>query len=199
MLPDALFPPVFSADTIPVGTVVAFAGKIGESEPECFTTPVTELGWFPCDGRELLKGEYPQLFSVLGTVYGENGDKFCLPDYRGMFLRCVGKGDAELENRKAAAGGEAEDVGSVQQDGVMVHEHDYSSIAAQSEPVPAEQATAAGSASPPQSVSTSTGKGLVSSEKSGASEIKTSLLETRPSNVFVHYLIKFRYINGGLR
>ncbi|MEP2989078.1 MAG: phage tail protein [Parasphingorhabdus sp.] len=42
-----------------------------------------------CDGREM-DTRLP-LFEVIGHLYGEaNGvDKFCLPDYRGRFLRGV--------------------------------------------------------------------------------------------------------------
>lgn len=45
-----------------------------------------------CDGRELLKTAYPQLFKVIGITYGESADKlkFKIPDLRGKFVRCVG-------------------------------------------------------------------------------------------------------------
>ncbi|MBZ7976893.1 phage tail-collar fiber domain-containing protein [Campylobacter sp. RM12637] len=45
-----------------------------------------------CDGRELLKTAYPQLFQAIGTIYGESTDKlkFKIPDLRGKFVRCVG-------------------------------------------------------------------------------------------------------------
>lgn len=45
-----------------------------------------------CDGRELSKTEYPQLFNAVGTIYGESADtlSFKIPDLRGCFTRCVG-------------------------------------------------------------------------------------------------------------
>ncbi|MBZ7989711.1 tail fiber protein, partial [Campylobacter sp. RM12635] len=51
-----------------------------------------------CDGRELLKTAYPQLFSAIGTIYGESADKlkFKIPDLRGRFVRCVGGNAAAL-------------------------------------------------------------------------------------------------------
>lgn len=51
-----------------------------------------------CDGRELLKIAYPQLFKVIGITYGESADKlkFKIPDLRGKFVRCVGGNAAAL-------------------------------------------------------------------------------------------------------
>src|SRR5205814_8184628 len=62
---------------IPAGTVVAFAG------------PVAPPGWLVCDGMEVDRGKFPDLFAAIGTVHGSgNGaTTFRLPDYRGMFLR----------------------------------------------------------------------------------------------------------------
>ncbi|MBZ7976890.1 phage tail protein [Campylobacter sp. RM12637] len=51
-----------------------------------------------CDGRELAKKDYPQLFKVIGITYGESADKlkFKIPDLRGKFVRCVGGNAAAL-------------------------------------------------------------------------------------------------------
>lgn len=51
-----------------------------------------------CDGRELSKADYPQLFQAIGTIYGESADKlkFKIPDLRGKFVRCVGGNSAPL-------------------------------------------------------------------------------------------------------
>lgn len=41
-------------------------------------------GWLPCDGRLLDIAEYEQLFNVIGTRYGGDGEStFALPDLRG--------------------------------------------------------------------------------------------------------------------
>jgi len=48
---------------VPVGTIVAFAGKI---------PPKT---WAFCDGAELDPKQYPNLFNVIGTTYGGDGEK----------------------------------------------------------------------------------------------------------------------------
>lgn len=54
-----------------------------------------------CDGRELSKADYPQLFNAIGIIYGESVDglSFKIPDLRGCFTRCVG-GNAEALGAK---------------------------------------------------------------------------------------------------
>lgn len=50
-------------------------------------------GWFYCDGSLLLIQQYAALASVLGTVYGGNGQtNFALPDLRGRAALGAGQG-----------------------------------------------------------------------------------------------------------
>ncbi|OUO94819.1 phage tail protein [Cloacibacillus sp. An23] len=51
-----------------------------------------------CDGSEVSRETYSELFAVFGTMYGAgNGTTtFNLPDFRGAFLRCVGGNAANL-------------------------------------------------------------------------------------------------------
>ena len=54
--------------------------------------------WLFCDGRELSREAYPDLFEAIGTTYGE-GDgitTFNIPDRRGYFGRCLDAG-AEID------------------------------------------------------------------------------------------------------
>ena len=50
--------------------------------------------WLFCDGRELSRTDYPELFEAIGTTYGEgNGTTtFNIPDRRGYFGRCLDAG-----------------------------------------------------------------------------------------------------------
>jgi len=57
-------------DAIPVGTVISYTNE---------TLP---SGWLKCDGTELLRSGYPDLFAVLGTKYGGSVTTFKLPDMR---------------------------------------------------------------------------------------------------------------------
>lgn len=66
----------------PVGTVNASA-----------STKVPD-GWLKCDGAEISRTEYADLFDSIGATFGE-GDKtttFNLPDLRGEFIRGVDDG-----------------------------------------------------------------------------------------------------------
>lgn len=52
--------------------------------------------WFLCNGQEISRTDYPDLFNLLGTNFGVgNGTStFNLPDYRGKFLRGLGGNSA---------------------------------------------------------------------------------------------------------
>ena len=51
-----------------------------------------------CDGSEISRETYSELFAKYGTIYGEGDGSttFNIPDYRGTFLRCIGGNAAEL-------------------------------------------------------------------------------------------------------
>lgn len=58
-------------------------------------------GWLICDGRTLLRAEYPELFNLVGTKYGStSSDNFNLPDCRGRVLGAIGSGTG-LTSRSA--------------------------------------------------------------------------------------------------
>jgi microcystin-dependent protein len=49
--------------------------------------------WLKCDGRSLNRDDYPELFGVIGTSFGNlSGTTFNLPDARGRVLGSVGTG-----------------------------------------------------------------------------------------------------------
>lgn len=65
---------------LPIGTIVPFGGS---SVPN---------GYELCDGSELLKTEYPDLYSVIGDAFGTASvnTKFVLPDLRESTIKGVG-------------------------------------------------------------------------------------------------------------
>lgn len=87
----------------PTGTVVAFAGAAAPT------------GWLLCDGGLALKADYPDLFAVLGTIYGP-GDTthFQKPDLRGAFVRGLGAPGTADAGRV---------LGSLQQSANLSHTH----------------------------------------------------------------------------
>ena len=80
--------------------IISLAGLIfpyaGATEP---------TGWAFCDGREVVRADYPQLFAAIGTVWG-TGDgltTFNLPDLRGATIRGAGisSGFINTQNNQA--------------------------------------------------------------------------------------------------
>lgn len=178
----------------PVGSVVAFAGAIAPPSSDAtnqYWTNVERLGWLPCDGRSLVAHQYPQLFHVLGYLYGGSDDQFNLPDYRGYFLRCVDPGqgvDPDRKKRTKAANGETSGVGSTQTTAIQMHEHDYNDSQGT---VPVQSGS--GTAAQPATSQPTTG-GPIAGQ--GGDTVPTSKHETRPVNIYVNYII--RYATGML-
>ena len=102
----------------PIGTIQPYMGDIAK----------IPSNYMICDGNILNKEEYPGLFEVIGTAWGEpNVNTFNLPDLRGRFLRGVDKDaagnptsparDPDRDTRTGNAGGNTgNNVGSVQGD-----------------------------------------------------------------------------------
>ena len=196
-------------NSIPIGTVSAFAGQADPvtasknqiwSNTDCQAGPdqavnlnpnvplnhLESQGWMLCDGRFLSCTVYPELFAVLGFLYGKStspdGPSFRIPDYRGLFLRGVNAGsgmDPQASERKSADGSNSKDngVGSLQCDAFQTHDHNYN---AYNQPIPAGNT---GSAASTISIAQKT--------TSPNAPARTAS-ETRPKNVAVNYIIKFR-------
>ena len=83
--------------TLPIGAYINYP-----------TQRVIPAGFLIADGRSLKKSEYPELFNVLGYVYGGSGENFNLPNFSdGKFMRSIG--------------GNAAGLGVVQQDAIDVN------------------------------------------------------------------------------
>jgi len=172
---------------LPVGTVIAFAG---DATTETFQN--ANPNWLLCDGTSgghgvsVPKDAYPELYLALGSgaIYGEADDQhFYLPNYSGMFLRGVApSGGTDPGPRTAAPGGGPEyGVGSTQGEMVQMHEHAYQQYLATGSAGEAADAAALNQdmPSPPHTVNLYDSSGNALSGE-----------ETRPVNIYVHFLIK---------
>jgi hypothetical protein len=107
---------------VPVGTIVAYGG-LDANVPD---------GWLLCNGQELFRRDYAELFAVIGTLWGDGNSvaTFNLPDLRGIFLRGVNHGrtgafsDPDASVRVGYDGSVVGDrVGSYQDDAFKSHLH----------------------------------------------------------------------------
>ena len=64
---------------------------IGEIRPFPYT--FAPMGWAECDGQLLNINSFPQLYKVIGIIYGGDGkNNFALPDMRGLIPVGMGAG-----------------------------------------------------------------------------------------------------------
>ncbi len=171
---------------VPIGTITAYGGDLRKPE---IIQQLHDEGWLVCNGDPVKRNEYPELFNTIGVSFGAGDSKttFHLPDMRGRFLRGVdqGKGvDPDAASRLAAApGGNTGDaVGSVQEDAYQKHGH------------PLEKTVYKHY----RSFKGESGKQHTLIHNQGQEWIKNTQAvggqETRPRNIYVHWIIKARHV-----
>lgn len=175
---------------LPLGAVITFAGDLGVAAVE---RRLISQGWLPCDGRLVSIASFRGLYQLLGRLYTPAGtakDSFCLPDYRGQFLRGVttdAKLDPGLKYRTPPPGGTAKaSVGSTQPGMVQTHQHHYQALKG----VEVGDAGSAGGVPPQTAVATTDlldGDGAALTGE-----------ETRPRNIYVNFLIKAAHSTRGI-
>jgi microcystin-dependent protein len=184
---------------VPVGTVVAFSGT---QAPE---------GWLLCDGSAKSREQFARLFDVIGYTHGGSGGSFNVPDYRGRFLRGVDGGtgrdpDASARTAMSAGGASGNQVGSVQSSAFEKHRHDGSSVGKmdgntshshgyQSFAWTSVQKVNAATFWPtpvyPSYVDKKTDSVNIDHSHSLTIRESGTSSETRPSNAYVNYIIKY--------
>lgn len=106
----------YNAILFPAGIIVPFAGQV-ENIP---------YGWLLCDGSEISRSQYSNLYSAIGVCWGtgDGSTTFNVPDLRGMFLRGVSGdsgNDPNASNRVVLndnGGNTGNNVGSYQGDAI---------------------------------------------------------------------------------
>jgi len=197
--------PYLRDTTLPIGSVVAFAGNITpphtpppSSPPNSgYPTMVQAWGWMVCNGgpeEGLNPSEYPELFMAIGYLYGKVGEhNFKLPDLRGMFLRGAEgsdlvQEDAVNEDRTKAADGEDTGVGSTQNFAIQRHVHTYTMP---EDPKPFNQGEATSAAVQSAKADTDTSQPIKAKADASLPDVNLSKFETRPTNTLVYYIIKY--------
>ncbi len=123
-------------------------------------------GYLECNGAPILRSEFPELFKVLGTLYGagDGVNTFNLPDLRGEFIRGFDNGRGVDVERA---------LGSAQADEFKSHQHgrDYRpNVGGGGHGFPSRSGSGSGNVNYPTNL--------------------TGGSETRPRNVAMMYIIK---------
>lgn len=77
-----------------IGSSLYSSFSVGEYKDVAHNGPA-DPGWLKCTGATLYRSVYAKLFAVIGTRFntgGESSLEFRLPDWRGMFPRCLDDG-----------------------------------------------------------------------------------------------------------
>ncbi|MEN0045502.1 MAG: tail fiber protein [Bacteroidota bacterium] len=172
---------------VPVGGIMPFGGA---NPPE---------GWLLCDGREVRRDFYADLFAMIGTNWGagDGSTTFRLPDLRGQFLRGVSGSSNEDPNRnsrtaKYSGGSTDNNVGSYQQDELKRHGHPVYYSRQDGGSKEDEGYLTLDTTAPVEIHSANTG-----SPQRVTSNLNTNAVggaggsESRPKNAYVNYIIKY--------
>jgi microcystin-dependent protein len=162
-----------------IGTIVPYGGEIVETKPG--DPYQVQLGWFFCNGASLDREEYKDLFDVIGVAFGApDPNTFNLPDLRGRFVRGVDHGagndpDARLREAGNKGGNTGNKVGSVQDDELKKHKHQWQGFRA------CDSGSRAVRSRDP-----------IKSDSIQDACFETGGNETRPKNVYVDWIIRAR-------
>lgn len=76
---------VLTGDTLPIGSIIPYGSDI------------SPIGWLFCEGQEISRNDYTELFSIIGTKYGEGDGNttFNIPNLKGRIP--VGKNDEDID------------------------------------------------------------------------------------------------------
>jgi microcystin-dependent protein len=180
----------------PTGTVLPFAGEIQE-------TSLRDFGWLLCNGQQLDRAQYPDLFRVLGTRFGGDGiPYFNLPDLRGQFVRGTDRGthrdpDAATRGTTSSGGAIGDRVGSSQSWATALPA--AAAVTAVSgghahtgEHLPSDYYLAAHAITGNHAATWVGGTTVVETAGSHTHEVAgAGDKETRPDNICLHWIIKF--------
>ena len=179
----------YNAIAYPAGMISPFAGPVNK----------IPSGWLLCDGSEISRTEYAQLYDAIEVSWGtgDGSTTFNLPDLRGMFLRGVSGDSGNDEDAGARlvlndnGGNTGNNVGSYQGDAIRNITGTWKQNLMKEYGVTwgtgALEAWQGGC-----TVNTASGSG----SHAGGIKLDASLIvpvgsDNRPKNVYVNYIIKY--------
>jgi microcystin-dependent protein len=188
--------------TVPVGCLVMFGGSVEGVK----LNELRAQGWLLCDGLAYPVQTFGELYDRIGSGYGGGTDMFNVPDFRGRFARGTDRGrgkdpDAGARTALKPGGSAGDQVGSAQayatslpsapfttaEDGK--HQHVAPHLTSKPDDTPL---SVGGS-----NVMLWPGDDSTTSQDQGHSHAVTGGdAESRPANLYCHYLIKFANVEG---
>jgi hypothetical protein len=171
----------------PVGSVSAYSGEWPPTDARGVVQDEAKIGWILCDGRNLDKDEYAELRRVLKQATA--------PDYRGYFLRGSDAGSKRDPERHVgttqdwATGMPKKKFGT---NTVPDHTHDLSLSVRQNDGDNDKAGSEVTVHNKFWSQQTSAKGNWVKPSGSHSHQIDGGDIETRPINVAVHWIIKFK-------
>lgn len=173
---------------LPAGVIMPYMGSIAPD------------GWLLCDGSQISRTAYSNLFAVIGSSNG-NGDgasTFHLPDLRGRFLRGMDNGtgrdpNAATRTAQNPGGNTGDNVGTYQDDAMETHIHRWydsqGSAADDSYSSTGVSTNISNSSISDVGITAGTGSQLNQDYYTSTPANKSG--ENRPINVTVNYIIKY--------
>ena len=154
----------------PVGAVMQFAGS---SAP---------TGWLFCNGAEVSRSEYLDLFNAIGTTYGtgDNSTTFNIPDFRAMFPRGASMG-ATGSIQVNSIDYTPQSLGTRQPDAMQGHQHKYT----------APRASYAGMGDGYALTPLFNGTNTTDPVTDGVNGTPRTASENRPINLSINFIIKY--------
>ena len=174
-----------NATLFPAGMIMPFAGP-AENIPN---------GWVLCDGSEVSRSDYANLYAAIGVCWGigDGSTTFNLPDLRGMFLRGVSGdsgNDEDAESRVVLTdngGNTGNNVGSYQGDAIRNITGTFTGLENR------ENSPKTGAFYNTETISNGAGSKNIDDYVCGfdASRVVPVGSDNRPKNVYVTYIIKY--------
>lgn len=161
----------------PIGTIMSYGGDI--TDPGIRNQLLTD-GWLPCDGSQLRISQFQELNKVIGTTFGNAPLKFSLPDLRGYFV--TGAGTTKLGAITASATGAPVNAIITSTDGE--HTHTINNIPTDTHTIDVVMGVDLAANNPNQSPTSTDGD--------HTHVLQGGDLESRPINVNVDYIIRFK-------
>lgn len=81
----------------------------------CYAASKCPRGYLPCDGRELVQSQYPDLYKIIGKTFGGGQKTFCVPNLQGRFIRGWDE-DGDVDSGRK--------FGEPQEDAIQGHSHE---------------------------------------------------------------------------